>query len=144
MKKIINSKSLLALSLGVLTVGSLLLNSCSKKEECGATPAKPQTAVITQAQKDAALRFIQKMPAIRIQSGKSGFTLPKPNRDGSFNFADPSPGYNFSTSSNIQVVTDPTTGQSTVVLSTDGASAKGASAGQRPKGTSTGSGTVGG
>lgn len=113
------SKSLLTLSLGALTVGSLLVSSCSKHEEqpCK-TSGKP--AAISTEQQQAALKFLQEMPEIRVKAGKYGFVLPKPSRDG-FNFADPSPGYNWGTSSNITVVENPD-GSEYIVLNSDGGS----------------------
>lgn len=125
MKKNTTSKRLLILFMGLLAGSSLLLNSCSKKEDTLATKsgttAKP-TGGASQAQKDAAVKFFKSIPAIRIQAGKYGFTMPNPLRDNGFNFADASSGSNFSTSSNVQIVTDPNTGGSVLVLTSSGAS----------------------
>lgn len=114
------SKSLLALSLGALTVGTLLISSCSKEENCGAKSAN-KPATLTPEQQAAVLDYVKQMPDIRVKAGKNGFVLPKPGRDG-FSFSDPSPGYQWGTSSNISVVTDPNTGGTTWVVSSDGGS----------------------
>lgn len=118
MKKYTN-KSLLTLSMGALTIGALTFSSCSKQEAGVGNPA--QSVGTNQLSQQSAQDFLNNMPEIRVKVGKHGFVLPRPSRDG-FSFADSKPGYNFGSSSTIEIVTDGNGGYKWV-LSSDGGSA---------------------
>jgi hypothetical protein len=115
MKNFKRSKIMLALTIVVLTIVSLTYTSCSKQENMGQSSKKTLTAAQTQRILDA----INSIPEIRVKAGKYGFKLPTSVKDGGFSFSDPSNGYEFSSSSNVEFVTSPE--GNVMLVSTDGA-----------------------
>jgi len=117
MKKFKISKLMLAFTLVVLTVGTLIYTSCTKHENFG----KPNRKELTANQKQQILDAINKIPEIKVKAGKYGFTLPKTLKDGGFNFSESSSGNDFATSSNIEWVE--TSEGNYMVVSTDNTNA---------------------
>lgn len=107
---------MLALTIVVLTVVSLTYTSCTKQENMGQSNKKKLTTEQTQRLLDA----INSVPEIRVKAGKYGFTLPTSTKDGGFSFSDPSNGYEFSSSSNVEFIT--TSEGNVMLVSTDGTS----------------------
>lgn len=118
MKNLKFSKLMLAFTLVVLTIGMLMYTSCKKQEVNGGRPDKKE---LTAVQKQRILDAINAIPDIKVKAGKYGFTLPKTLKDGGFNFADPSNGYQFATSSNVEFVE--TSEGNYMIVSTDGTNA---------------------
>ena len=135
MKKFKISKLMLAFTLVMLTVGTLIYTSCTKEDNFA---GQQNRKILTASQKQKVLDAINSMPEVKLKVGKNGFTLPKTLKNGGFNFSDSSEGSGFSTSdefnfaetsdgtsfsvsSNIQFVE--TSEGNYILVSSDGASA---------------------
>lgn len=86
----------------VLFTGTiLLLNSCNKHED--ETPATNNTApTLTKAEQEQVIKqLIKKMPELKMIVDKQARQVQQP---GGFNFADPNPGFNYSSSTGANYV----------------------------------------